>query len=189
VAVGCLGLLLYIMVRPWISARRVEGLPVRLEASEVLSGLVVPAVKRAGLALDRSINDKGVIAYGLGLVRDPETELVLVHVLEGVGAQVYGSDAAGQDATDAQRYLDSLVEDLRSRGVKARSIIGFGVPSSSLIEIARENKFDLLVLGGHGHRLIGDMMKGQTISSVRHAVTIPVVTIRQPPSGQNQSGP
>ena len=189
VAVGCLGLLLYILVRPLISARRVEGLPVRLEASEVLSGLVVPRVSRAGLALDRSLNDKGVIAYGLGLVHDPGTELVLVHVLEGVGAQVYGSDAAGRDAADAKRYLDSLVEDLRSRGIRARSIIGYGVPSSALIEIARENKLDLLVLGGHGHRLIGDMMKGQTISSVRHAVTIPVVTIRQPPAGGDQSTP
>ncbi|HEV8377190.1 MAG TPA: universal stress protein, partial [Candidatus Polarisedimenticolia bacterium] len=121
--------------------------------------------------------------YGIGLVRDPDTELVLVHVLEGVGAQVYGREATGHDASEAKRYLDSLVEDLRSRGVKARALIGYGVPSSALVEIARENHLDLLVLGGHGHRLLGDMMKGQTISSVRHAVTIPVVTIRQPTGG------
>jgi manganese transport protein len=180
---GCVGLLLYIAVRPYLPLRRVTGVPVRLEASEVLSGLVVPAVKHAGLALDRSMNDKGVLSYGLSLVRDPDTELVLVHVLEGVGAQVYGREATGQDASEAQRYLDSLVADLRSRGVKARALIGYGVPSTALVEIARENHLDLLVLGGHGHRLLGDMMKGQTISSVRHAVTIPVVTIRQPQSG------
>ena len=179
IAVACLGLLLYLLARPWIPTRRLEGLPVRLEASEVLSGLVVPKVRRAGLALDRSINDKGVVAYGLGLVRDPATELVLIHVLEGVGAQVYGSETSGRDVTEAKRYLDPLVEDLRSRGIKARAIIGYGVPSTALVEIARDNGLDLLVLGGHGHRLIGDMMKGQTISSVRHAVTIPVVTIRQ----------
>ena len=100
-----------------------------------------------------------------------------------------GSDSAGRESAEAKSYLDSLCEDLRSRGIKTRSIIGFGVPSTALIEIARENHFDLLVLGGHGHRLIGDMMKGQTISSVRHAVTIPVVTIRQPQGGANPKDP
>ncbi len=178
---ACAGLLLYIMVRPFLPGRRIEGVPVRLEASEVLSGLVIPKVKSAGLAVDRSVNDKGVLAYALSLVRDPGTELVLIHVLEGVGAQVYGKEAEeGEEAAEARRYLDSLVEDLRSRGIRARSILGYGVPSAALVEIAKDNHLDLLVLGGHGHRLLGDMMKGQTISSVRHAVTIPVVTIRQP---------
>jgi manganese transport protein len=181
VVVACMGLLLYIMVRPFIPGRKLEGVPVPLEASEVLSGLVVPEVKAAGLALDRSVNDKGVLAYAFGLVRNPGTELVLIHVLEGVGAQVYGKEAEGKDASEARGYLDSLVADLHSRGIRARSILGYGVPSTALVEIAKENHLDLLVLGGHGHRLFGDMMKGQTISSVRHAVTIPVVTIRQPP--------
>jgi manganese transport protein len=72
------------------------------------------------------------------------------------------------------------VADLQLRGIRARAILGYGVPSTALVDIAKENHLDLLVLGGHGHRLLGDMMKGQTISSVRHAVTIPVVTIRQP---------
>ncbi|HEU5180789.1 MAG TPA: Nramp family divalent metal transporter [Candidatus Polarisedimenticolia bacterium] len=180
IVVACLGLLLYITVRPFLPGRRATGVPVPLEASEVLSGLVVPQVKAAGLALDRSVNDKGVLAYAFGLVRDPSTELVLIHVLEGVGAQVYGSDAEGKDAAEARRYLDSLVADLQLRGIRARSILGYGVPSNALVEIAKQNKLDLLILGGHGHRLLGDMMKGQTISSVRHAVTIPVVTIRQP---------
>ena len=69
---------------------------------------------------------------------------------------------------------------------QGRSILGFGVPSTALVEIAKENQLDLLVLGGHGHRLFGDMMKGQTISSVRHAVTIPVVTIRRTQAGEDE---
>ena len=193
VAAGCTLLLAWITVRPWIRARPAEGVPVPLEASEVLSGLVVPAVHRAGLALDRSVNDKGVLAYGLGLARDREAELILVHVVTGIGAQVYGKGVGDREAGEARDYLESLCADLRARGIKARSILGYGVPSTALIEIAKENHLDLLVLGGHGHRLFGDMMKGQTISSVRHAVTIPVVTIRNPGAGdipgEGEGGP
>ena len=183
VAAGCLLLLAWITVRPFIPVRPVERLPVPLEASEVLSGLVVPAVRRAGLALDRSLNDKAVLSYGLGLARDRETELVLVHVVAGIGAQVYGSDVGDRETREARGYLEALCADLSAQGIKVRSILGFGVPSAALVEIAKENRLDLLVLGGHGHRLLGDMMKGETISSVRHAVTIPVVTIRRTQAG------
>ena len=185
VAILCLALLLWITFRPLIPLRRPERKPIKMEASEVLTDLVAPAVRRAGLALDRSVNDKGVLAYGLGLARDQGTELLLVHVVEGVGAQVYGREVGDREAVEARRYLDSLCADLAARGIQARPILGYGVPSTALIEIARDNGLDLLILGGHGHRLFGDMLKGQTISSVRHAVTIPVVTIRQPGPGRD----
>jgi len=173
-------------VRPLIPVRPVERLPVPLEASEVLSGLVVPAVRKAGLALDRSLNDKAVLSYGLGLARDRQTELVLVHVVGGIGAQVYGKEVGDRETQEARDYLEALCADLSARGLKVRSILGFGVPSTALVEIAKENRMDLLVLGGHGHRLLGDMMKGETISAVRHAVTIPVVTIRQTQAGEDE---
>jgi len=186
VAAGCLLLLAWITVRPFIPVRPVERVPAPLEASEVLSGLVVPAVRRAGLALDRSLNDRAVLSYGLGLARDRETELVLVHVVAGIGAQVYGSDVGDRETREARGYLEALCTDLSAQGIKVRSILGFGVPSAALVEIAKENRLDLLVLGGHGHRLLGDMMKGETISSVRHAVTIPVVTIRRTQAGEDE---
>jgi len=183
VAILCLALLAWVTFRPWFPMRRKEGVPVPLEASEVLSGLVIPAVRRAGLALDRSANDKGVLSYSLGLARDQQAELLLIHVIEGVGAQVYGRAVDDRETVEARAYLESLCADLIARGLNARSVLGYGVPSTALIEIAKQNKLDLLILGGHGHRLFGDMLKGQTISSVRHAVTIPVVTIRQPRKG------
>jgi manganese transport protein len=134
------------------------------------------------------VNDKGVLAYGLGLALDREAELFLVHVVSGIGTQVYGKGVGDQESQEARHYLDSLCEDLRARGIRASSVLGYGVPSTALVEIAKERQLDLLVLGGHGHRLLGDMIKGQTISSVRHAVTIPVVTIRNPSGGESPAG-
>ncbi|HUK62085.1 MAG TPA: universal stress protein [Dongiaceae bacterium] len=36
----------------------------------------------------------------------------------------------------------------------------------------------LLVTGSHGHRLLGDLVHGATVSAVRHLVRCPVLTVR-----------
>ena len=35
-----------------------------------------------------------------------------------------------------------------------------------------------MVLGGHGHRGLLDLLYGQTISTVRHGLSIPVVAVK-----------
>ena len=35
-----------------------------------------------------------------------------------------------------------------------------------------------MVLGGHGHRGLRDLLYGDTISGVRHGLDIPVITVR-----------
>lgn len=36
----------------------------------------------------------------------------------------------------------------------------------------------MLVLGSHGHRGLNDLVHGQTVSSVRHRLTIPILVVR-----------
>jgi manganese transport protein len=49
----------------------------------------------------------------------------------------------------------------------------------------KEDGYDLLVMGSHGHRAIGDVVFGQTVNAVRHAVTIPVLVVR-PEAGPSE---
>jgi manganese transport protein len=37
---------------------------------------------------------------------------------------------------------------------------------------------DMLVMGSHGHRGLDDLVFGQTVSAVRHAIAIPVLVVR-----------
>jgi manganese transport protein len=36
----------------------------------------------------------------------------------------------------------------------------------------------MLIMGSHGHRGLDDLVHGQTVSAVRHAVDIPVLVVR-----------
>jgi manganese transport protein len=47
-----------------------------------------------------------------------------------------------------------------------------------LIDFAASHEVDMLVMGSHGHRLIGDLIWGQTVDPVRHRVGIPVLVVR-----------
>ena len=55
--------------------------------------------------------------------------------------------------------------------------------STELVNIAKEKGVDLVVMGGHGHRGLLDLVYGQTISTVRHDLKIPIVTVRGPTKG------
>ncbi len=58
------------------------------------------------------------------------------------------------------------------------AVLGYGDPSTELVNIAKEKGVDLVVMGGHGHRGLLDLVYGQTISTVRHDLNIPIVTVR-----------
>jgi manganese transport protein len=48
-----------------------------------------------------------------------------------------------------------------------------------LIAAVDELALDFIVLRSHGHRLLGDWFFGQTINSLRHAVHIPLLAVRE----------
>jgi manganese transport protein len=74
--------------------------------------------------------------------------------------------------------LEYLVEQLRVAGVKAHPYLGFGRVTDELVRLSRESGVDLLIMGAHGHRGVKDILFGASISSVRHALKIPVLVVQ-----------
>ena len=56
--------------------------------------------------------------------------------------------------------------------------LAMGDPATELIRLARERDVDLIAMATHGHRLLNDLVRGTTVSRVRHEVTIPVLLLR-----------
>jgi manganese transport protein len=117
------------------------------------------------------------------LARFHQAELVLIHVVEGVGGTWYGEQTGDQESRDDERYLHSLAERLRGeltgQGIPSvEAVLGYGDPAGQIVEISRQRQLDLMVLGGHGHRGLGDLLHGDTISGVRHDLSIPIIAVR-----------
>ena len=55
--------------------------------------------------------------------------------------------------------------------------LAYGEPAKELVAFAKAHNVDLLVMGSHGHRLLGDLLWGETVDPVRHRVDIPVLVV------------
>jgi manganese transport protein len=183
--VCALGLfLLYIFVRPFIQPPEEERLPrwrrlshfIRAEEDQL--DLDVPRYKRIGVAVAHNDIDRKVLSHALPLARQHDAVMCLFHVVEGAGGLTFGPDAYDTEAREDEQYLNQLGVSLGHRGVEVEVFLGFGDVSKELIRMVQEQNIDILVMGGHGHRGISDILFGSTVSPVRHELEIPVIVVR-----------
>jgi manganese transport protein len=102
----------------------------------------------------------------------------LIHVTDSAPAQVYSKDVYDEHTREDEQYLLQIAAEVRASGVAVEIALPHGDPSKELSNFAASHEVDMLVMGSHGHRLIGDLIWGQTVDPVRHKVEIPVLVVR-----------
>jgi manganese transport protein len=176
--------LVYIFVRPFIHLPERSQIPGWrtlshfIRADEDRLELDIPRYKRVGVAVAHTDVDQKVLSHALPLARQHDAILCLFHVVEGASGVVFGADAYDAEAREDEQYLNQLAVSLGHRGVEVEIFLGFGDVSKEIIRMVQEQQIDILVMGGHGHRGLGDIIFGSTIEPVRHGLEIPVVVVR-----------
>lgn len=135
-------------------------------------------IRHIGVALEHSAGDGEIISAALAIARPFAARLTLLHVIETSGTMVYGHESKSLHGVEDEAYLESLAREIEERELPVETMLRFGKPVDEIITAVKIAGFDLLVLGSHGHQGIEDILYGQTVSSVRHAINIPVLTVR-----------
>ena len=140
---------------------------------------------RIGVALEATEGDAPMLAEAVALAKSHRAELVLMHVVEGVGGQWYGAASRDSEARADEVYLHDLAarlnRDLAGHGPTGiRAVLGYGPVAAQLVALAKHEAIDLMVVGGHGHKGLADLLRGETIGDVRHGLAIPVLAVRAP---------
>jgi manganese transport protein len=130
-----------------------------------------------GVAVELEGADDAVLAQGAALAKAHEAKLVLIHVVEGAVADIYGAQTADRESQSDRERIAILVDHLKVDGVEVEGLLGYGTPVEELIRVVKEKKLDLLVLGTHGHRLIADLALGSTVAPLLHRLSIPVLVV------------
>ena len=182
IVLGLLGLLVWMILRREKRAER--AVEVSAEKVAAAATLQRKRFRRIGVALDALPSDSAMLAEAIALAKTHQAELVLMHVVDGAGGQWYGAQTGMMESRDDETYLQSLAErlrsDLRGQGIPAiDAVLGFGDPKTELVNLAQQKQIDLVVLGGHGHRGLLDWLHGETISGVRHELTIPILAVKE----------
>ena len=172
----------------WMIFRRERPLGGAMEVSpsEVIqcAAGVQRRFRRIGVALDAQPSDAAMLAEAIALAKTHAAELVLIHVVDGVGGTWYGDQTGDSESRDDAVYLNGLAGELRRElphlGIPAvHAELGYGEAATEIVRIAKANQLDLMVLGGHGHRGLSDVLYGETITRVRHQLDIPIVASRK----------
>jgi universal stress protein A len=77
-----------------------------------------------------------------------------------------------------ERKLRPLVEHARKEGVEARALLLTGFADEAIIEAAKQQGADLIVMGTHGRRGAARLFLGSVASRVISTAPCPVMTVR-----------
>lgn len=125
-------------------------------------------------------SDQTILKHIRSLAKITGAKLILVHVADGWAARNF--DTFNLQESEEMRmdreYLATLQEQLTSEGYETSSVLALGDPATEIIKLARAEPVDLIAMTTHGHRLIGDLLRGSTADKVRHEVNVPVLLLK-----------
>ncbi len=177
-AFGFLILLLYIVFNPFVVKAKPSienhsphNMVLKFTPSETYHK------KNIAIAVDFSNADEVAInsAFELGGIHANYT---LIHVVETVGALMYGSTIIDHETTIDEKLLMDYYKMLSKKGFKVDTKLGFGKPNKIIPKIINEGNFDILVMGTHGHTGFKDILFGTTVDKLRHKISIPLFIIK-----------
>jgi len=125
----------------------------------------------AAVAIETAI-DLAAGPFNLVLVRAAEA-----HVLPGVDP----TDMQVTVVREAEEYLASVRDDLAKRGItNVETSVWYGAAARAIIDSARLQKADLIVMSSHGRSGLGRLILGSVAESVLRGTTVPVCIVRVP---------
>jgi len=77
-----------------------------------------------------------------------------------------------------EKKLQPMVERALQEGVDARSLVVTGFVDEAIVEAARKNRADLIVMGTHGRRGATRLLLGSVATRVIATAECPVMTVR-----------
>jgi nucleotide-binding universal stress UspA family protein len=136
------------------------------------------------LAVDGSAYTKKMLAYLAthDTLFSPANEYTLLTVQQPFPARV--KTAVGADVTrqyhedEAEKVLAPAFKFLARHGLNPASSWKLGHPGDTLSKFAEAGKFDLVVMGSHGHGTLGNLVMGSVATQVLAHCKVPLLLVR-----------
>jgi nucleotide-binding universal stress UspA family protein len=136
------------------------------------------------LAADGSKFTKKALAFlsGLDGIVGDENEVVVLHVQPpvppGVKSIVGSNNVHAFHKEEAEKVLAPIERALTRRGVAFRASWVVGSPADALVQAAKKEKVEMIVMGTHGHGVIGRAVMGSVAQRVVSQAELPVLLVK-----------
>ena len=98
-------------------------------------------------------------------------------MVESAAARYLGKNTMDYETGIDRNSLEKYQAKLKELGYQTDIYIGFGNAANEISKIISSRDIDLLVMGGHGHKVFKDLILGTTVDSVRHKTKIPLLIV------------
>jgi nucleotide-binding universal stress UspA family protein len=143
-----------------------------------------PALDRMLVPVDFSDCSVDALEYAVMAARRGKASLTLLHVLEpvsyGLDFTLLHSGKREQSREAVTARLSALASAVTSAGVTAEYEVRGGAPADSILDAARTQGADVIVMGTHGRRGLSHAFCGSVAESVLRRSACPVLTVRSP---------
>jgi nucleotide-binding universal stress UspA family protein len=146
-------------------------------------------MERILVPVDGSAGSLKATAFAARLAADTGASLVLVHVYDAPGAAHLGLTAMSkEELTAAQERLSEGhfaaaraeigVAGSDQGGLEVRQLTELGDPAETLVECARREGIDLVVMGSRGLSPVRELLLGSVSEKVMRTCPCPVTIVR-----------
>ena len=144
-------------------------------------------VRRVLCPIDFSEFSKRAYRYALSIACHYRAKLVLQHVVEIWGypyadftaSPILLNESYERLREEVEPQLQELVNTGPHNGVETELIVQLGMASDSILDLAQDQKADLIIMGTHGRRGFDRLMLGSVTEAVMRKASCPVLTVNK----------
>jgi nucleotide-binding universal stress UspA family protein len=147
------------------------------------------AIKNILVATDFGEAADSALSYGRELASRFGATLHVLNVVENFYVTTFGAETYAAFVPEMQRELENaarkrldeaLIDSDGSGPATRPSVMTSGSAAYAIVDYARENTIDLIVMGTHGRGALAHLMMGSVAERVVRLASCPVLTVRHP---------
>ncbi|MDH5795803.1 MAG: universal stress protein [Candidatus Bathyarchaeota archaeon] len=128
------------------------------------------------------------VEYAVNLAERYNSEISLVHIvptsvwnycLMTEGWNPVPVCTIREMEAEGERLLLSVLSSVKESGVEVDAQIDYGRPANKIVQIAKEENFDLIVMGSNGRGVIARLLFGSVSAEVFHKAPCPVLVVKE----------
>ena len=143
--------------------------------------------------LDFSKTAESITKYAEDIGKKLNAELLFYHVIDERNFFTYNtvytfpeyypeikidSDSEQQIKESTEAEFKKMIESFNIKDINYKIQAELGIPYSLICEFAKENKFDLVIIGSHGKTNLKDIFLGSVVDYISHHIEIPVLIFK-----------
>jgi nucleotide-binding universal stress UspA family protein len=137
--------------------------------------------------IDGSAHAEKALKYALDFCRKFDAKIVLLHVIPdygfrhgifGLGAKKFTHELKKLLEDEGKNILNKGVETAKADGLTVESMLEYGHPSETIIQVAEKIKASLIVIGSRGMGSAKSFLLGSISDKVSHHAPCPVLIVR-----------